>query len=741
MRLEPLLLPAGELVAGRWHNARLLRRTRTSCLYLGVPRTTAEQVVVLRFPAGRAPWDRADTALFAGRGLLGPAQRVQLEQHEAAVLGRLDHPRVIRAVSAGVHRHRPFIALEHFPGAPLGQLAWDPERRLAEIVEVFASVLDALAHVHERGVVHRDIKPSNVLARRLSDGSVDLRLVDFGLALLEEGGIMAGPPGRVGTTAYKAPERIAAERGGSAAVDGRSDLYALGVGLYEILAGALPFSDRGPALERAHFLAAPPPIEGIPPALAAVVDTLLAKDPEARYADGARAARALRASLDPDAPSVRVPAPEPWGQRLAWARQQREASPGDVDAHLWLARVAREVREVDVAVGAAEAAMVQVESDSAGPASAAAHRSAAIEQVRCLLAAGRTAQAVTALGRVVARHGPDPVCAELAWAAGDLDTAQDMAWQMLERAPAVGRRLWLTLARSALGALDQAAAEPLLWRALARGCAVLGMAEQAGVAAARARALAPLDAVTEASLGLVGQDGGAAWIGLRVALAHQRAAPESALARILLAEALCDTGEHTRAMVMLDGLESSPPEDGTAWSALARVSLRLGLYGPALEAATRACEATRPAVDAWGYRALALVHLGRREQAQAALARDPGSEAGRGAALLLAADASADVPATLASAVADGQVWDADVATAAALVLLRESGLTRSLDLAERAVVLAPERAASWLCLALAAERAGELGLAVDAAERALARAELEAARACLARCQERLGG
>lgn len=729
MRLDPLLLPAGELIAARWNVGRILHRTASSCLYLALPVDPADQIAALRISAGRAPWDRADTPFFEGRGLLSNAlQRIQLQRHEAAVLERLDHPHVIRVLGQGEHRHRPFVALEHFDGVPMGRFAWDPARRLEEIVEVFAALLEALHHIHTRGVVHRDIKPSNVLMRRTAAGSIELRLVDFGLALLDG----AGPPGRVGTSLYKAPERIVAEQANRACVDSRSDLYSAGVGLYELLAGVPPFA-AGQRLKRDHVLQPPPPLAGAPPALAAVVDTLLAKDLELRYEDGERAAQALRAALgDGDAP-VPVPAPNPWAQRFEWARRQSALAPQHPGSQERLARVAREVGELEIATNAAEVAVrLAPGSPRAG-----------IELARCYVAAGRAEAAAAEIGRMLARHGPSSACAELAWAAGDLDAAQRVAWHLLERDPANGRQLWRTLAQSALGALDRAANDPLLWRALARGCAVLGLAEQATAAARRAGGLAPLDPVSEASLALSGADPDAALRRILETLASEQAAPESPLARIHRAEALCDTGEPARAMEMLDGLQHTPPADGPAWSALARVCLRLGLHRPALEAATRACEATPPEHAAWGYRALSHLRLDQHGEAATALARDPGSDAGHGARLLLAAEAPSEVPLALAHAAMANGLRDAAVATATALVLLREGELTQALDAAERATILAPSRPEPWLCVALTAERAGALGLAVDAAERALALApdpsDQEAIRTCLARCRQRL--
>jgi serine/threonine-protein kinase len=202
-------------------------------------------------------------------------------------------------------------------GESLGaRLAREPRPPVAVVRRVLAEVADALAYAHARGVVHRDIKPDNILLDRESGRPM---VTDFGIAggplinpgAADEGGNRLTEIGTVlGTPAYMSPEQALGER----EVDGRSDIYSLGVVGYQMLAGAPPFAATNtPAMLMKHLSERPRPLGDlrpeVPPRLAAAVERALAKRPDDRWPDAATLRDALRgdAYLAYDAPPARVP--------------------------------------------------------------------------------------------------------------------------------------------------------------------------------------------------------------------------------------------------------------------------------------------------------------------------------------------------------------------------------------------------------------------------------------------------
>ena len=221
--------------------------------------------------------------------LLGEPQASDAElvarfEREGAVLEALDHPNVVRLLERGRADGRPFIAMELLDGVTLEE-AIRRQGRLEPAVAaaVAAPVASALGHVHERGYVRNDVKPGNIVLT----GEGRVCLLDFGIsrprsAEAAEGGLaLTRAFAFVGTPPYMAPEQF------SGPADERSDVYALGVVLYRMLAGEYPYAAADPpALMRAHAAGPPPPPSQrvpIPPALDALVVRCLAHDPEARF--------------------------------------------------------------------------------------------------------------------------------------------------------------------------------------------------------------------------------------------------------------------------------------------------------------------------------------------------------------------------------------------------------------------------------------------------------------------------
>ncbi|MFG1992891.1 diguanylate cyclase [Actinoplanes sp. NPDC048988] len=211
-------------------------------------------------------------------------------RREAALLGCVDDPSVTRVHAVGLLDGDPALVLEYLPGRPLADVIATGALPAARAVGIAAELARGLAAAHRVGLVHRDVKPGNII---MAPGR-PARLIDFGLAQL---GPEDDPGDRaVGTFLYAAPEQSGMLK---RPVDGRSDLYSLGVVLFECLTGRLPFeaADVGDLL-RLHLVAPVPDLaatDGVPAVLAAVVSRLLAKDPDDRYPDAAALLADLRA--------------------------------------------------------------------------------------------------------------------------------------------------------------------------------------------------------------------------------------------------------------------------------------------------------------------------------------------------------------------------------------------------------------------------------------------------------------
>lgn len=219
-------------------------------------------------------------------------------EREAKAAGALNHPNLVTIYEFGEDQGVLYIAMELVPGHDLQELLADQSLTQTEVLEVLGQVCDGLDYAHRQGVVHRDIKPSNIRVQR--DGKkLRAKVMDFGVARVANSDMTA--TGMVmGTVSYMAPEYIR-----SGKPDPRSDLFAVGVILYEALSGRKPFSgDTTPTILYKIVNEAPEPIDlstlqGISPLVRSVLDKGLSKDPETRYQTGDAFAKALRAVKDP----------------------------------------------------------------------------------------------------------------------------------------------------------------------------------------------------------------------------------------------------------------------------------------------------------------------------------------------------------------------------------------------------------------------------------------------------------
>ncbi len=157
-------------------------------------------------------------------------------EREATTMAKLEHPHCASVLDIGVHNARPYVVMEFVSGENLTSLIEAGPVPLARAIEITRQVLSGLAHAHELGIVHRDIKPANIVLSQKAGLGDHAKILDFGLARLnqETSNLTAGVI--LGTPSYMAPEQI---RG--VVIDGRVDLYACGVMLFELVTGTKPF--------------------------------------------------------------------------------------------------------------------------------------------------------------------------------------------------------------------------------------------------------------------------------------------------------------------------------------------------------------------------------------------------------------------------------------------------------------------------------------------------------------------
>ena len=231
----------------------------------------------------------------------GAARRFQVEAEAAA---RLASPHIVSVYNFGrLESGELYLAMEFLQGRTLhAELATYGRLPLTQVTDLVQQIARGLDEAHRKGVIHRDLKPSNIMVVRGAGGDV-AKLLDFGIAKLDAG-TGTQTRGWVGTPRYMAPEQFT-----GAAVDARTDIYALGLITYEMLCGQTPFvSDNPMSYVHSHVYSAVPSIQEIlpgvvPPAVEQVVLRALAKDPGGRPHSASAFADALRASLHADPPA------------------------------------------------------------------------------------------------------------------------------------------------------------------------------------------------------------------------------------------------------------------------------------------------------------------------------------------------------------------------------------------------------------------------------------------------------
>ncbi len=220
---------------------------------------------------------------------------LQRFEREVKIVAQLEHRNIVPVYDFGEYESQPFIAMRYMPAGSVEELLAAGKIPLPRVLSIVEQVASALDHAHQNGILHRDLKPSNIL---LDDGG-GVFITDFGIArILSEGSSKITTQGVVGTPSYMSPEQAQGEP-----MDGRSDVYALGVMLFELITGRRPFeSDTPYSIAVMHVTAPPPSPRDIEPNVSGKVEQVimraLRKAPQDRFPSAGELAGALRQAFD-----------------------------------------------------------------------------------------------------------------------------------------------------------------------------------------------------------------------------------------------------------------------------------------------------------------------------------------------------------------------------------------------------------------------------------------------------------
>jgi tRNA A-37 threonylcarbamoyl transferase component Bud32 len=215
-------------------------------------------------------------------------------QREAEVIATLEHPHIVPVHDFGEHEDQPFIVMRYMSGGTLADLLNKGPLSLSEIATLFERIGSAVDYAHSLGVIHRDIKPGNILF----DSRGGTCLSDFGIAKIAEATAAFTGTGIIGTPSYMSPEQAQGEKN----LDGRCDVYSLGVVLFQALTGQLPFNADTPmGVAIAHIREPVPSLlefrPDLPPAFEAVIHKALEKDPAKRYQTASELTQAFKQAI------------------------------------------------------------------------------------------------------------------------------------------------------------------------------------------------------------------------------------------------------------------------------------------------------------------------------------------------------------------------------------------------------------------------------------------------------------
>jgi hypothetical protein len=216
-------------------------------------------------------------------------------EREAKTIALLEHPAIVPVYDFGEEEGQPFIVMRFMSGGSLADHLKKGAIPLHEVIQIFSRLAPALDAAHARGITHRDLKPGNILFDQYGNAF----LSDFGIARLAQASSVTLTGGNIlGTPAYMSPEQVQGDR----EIDGRSDVYAMGVILYQLLSGNAPYQSTTPArVMMMHILEPVPNIinanPDLPAGIQAVIERAMAKEPEERFQSMSEMANALAATI------------------------------------------------------------------------------------------------------------------------------------------------------------------------------------------------------------------------------------------------------------------------------------------------------------------------------------------------------------------------------------------------------------------------------------------------------------
>src|SRR5499427_4185295 len=279
-------VPIGQLLDGRYRVESHLAHGGMATVYLGTD-TRLDRTVALKIMHAELANDEEFVRRFVA---------------EARSIARLSHPNVVTVYDQGADGRILYLAMEYVPGRTLRDLLTERSAlRPREALDILEGVLAGLAAAHAAGIAHRDVKPENVLL----GNNHSIKVADFGLARLLSDATQTKSGMLIGTAAYLSPEQVAGGR-----TDVRTDVYATGIMLFELLTGRQPYTgDTQLTVAYRHVNEVVPPpsslVPGLPPALDSLVALATSRDPGLRPADAGQFLHAVtgaRHGLPPDVP-------------------------------------------------------------------------------------------------------------------------------------------------------------------------------------------------------------------------------------------------------------------------------------------------------------------------------------------------------------------------------------------------------------------------------------------------------